>query len=104
MGRIIDEFIPHVMEATYVSGYLIELIFNNGVRKIVDFEPYVRRGGVFAALRDMAYFKRFFIDLHTICWPNGADVAPERLYELGWPAVHGEREPSLSDPSHDCVP
>ncbi|MEK6582593.1 MAG: hypothetical protein AABZ25_09435 [Nitrospirota bacterium] len=34
-------------------------------------------------MKDKKYFKRFFIDLNTLCWPNGADIAPERLYEIG---------------------
>ena len=49
----------------------------------MDIESYVERGGVFSKLRDKEYFKGFFIDLNTICWPNGADIAPERLYEIG---------------------
>jgi hypothetical protein len=36
---------------------------------------------VFGPLRDVEYFKKFFLDLNTLCWPNGADIAPERLYE-----------------------
>ena len=50
---------------------------------MLNLEPYVERGGVFLELKDKEYFKRFFIDLNTICWPNGADIAPERLYEIG---------------------
>jgi hypothetical protein len=42
-----------------------------------------RRGGVFEALKDPAYFAKAFVDdeLGTVCWPNGVDIAPERLYE-----------------------
>lgn len=49
------------------------------------------------------YFKKFFIDLHTICWPNGADVAPDRLYELGKPVdrVHGPETMEQSAKSSD---
>lgn len=38
-------------------------------------------GGVYEPLTDPNYFKKFFIDLNTLCWPNGADIAPERIYE-----------------------
>jgi len=78
-------FTPHVIDAKYVKDYLVEITFNDGQRKMVDFAPYAKRKGVFSVLRNKAYFKKFFIDLNTICWPNGADVAPERLYELGMP-------------------
>lgn len=57
--------------------------FNNGRIKILNLKPYVERCGVFSELKDKEFFKRFFIDLNTICWPNGADIAPERLYETG---------------------
>ncbi|GBE01605.1 hypothetical protein BMS3Abin08_01037 [bacterium BMS3Abin08] len=77
------EFIPHVVEAEYIKDYTIKLKFNDGSVKIVTLESYVKRGGVFSSLEDKEFFKKFFIDLNTLCWPNGADIAPERLYEIG---------------------
>jgi Protein of unknown function (DUF2442) len=32
-------------------------------------------------LKDVKYFQRFFLDGWTVAWPNGADIAPEELYE-----------------------
>lgn len=75
--------IPHVVEAEYISDYKIRIKFNDGVVKIVDLESYTKRGGIFSDLKNKEFFKKFFIDLNTLCWPNGADIAPERLYEIG---------------------
>ncbi|HHT9124764.1 MAG TPA: DUF2442 domain-containing protein [Candidatus Brocadiia bacterium] len=79
------DFIPHVLEAEYVKDYKVKLKFNDEIQKIVDLESYVEKGGIFSELKDKEYFKKFFIDLNTLCWPNGADIAPERLYEIGVP-------------------
>ena len=76
------EFMPHVVEAKHVKDYFIKVKFNDGVEKVVDFTSYINRGGIFTELKDKGYFKRFFIDLNTVCWPNGADIAPETLYKL----------------------
>jgi hypothetical protein len=82
-------FIPHVVAAEYVGGYKVMLRFNDGMLRLVGLKSYAVRGGVFQRLKDIDYFQKFFIDLNTICWPNGADIAPERLYELG-EIVHRE--------------
>jgi hypothetical protein len=72
---------PHVVNARHLGGYRVEVCFDDGKQGVVDLSKYPGKGGVFAPLSDPDYFKRFFIDLNTLCWPNGADIAPERLYE-----------------------
>ena len=69
-----------VTEARYHSGHRLRLRFTDVCEKIVDFTPWLR-GEVFKPLRDVKFFKKFFIAGGTVCWPNGADVAPETLYE-----------------------
>jgi len=71
--------LPSVTKAKYVRDYLIEVMFNDGTKKMIDFEPWLS-GTIFKPLKSKAYFKRFFIDGPTIAWPNGADIAPETLY------------------------
>ena len=80
--------IPQVVEARYVSRYRIELVFNTGLRKIVDFSRWLR-GPVFDPLKNRSEFRKFFIAGGTVCWPNGADIAPETLF-----SVQGASEPT----------
>jgi hypothetical protein len=72
--------LPSVTKAKYLSGYLIQVKFNDGTKKVIDFEPWLT-GPIFKPLKSKNYFKKFFIDGPTIAWPNGADIAPETLYE-----------------------
>ena len=72
--------LPSVTKAKYVKDYLIDIKFNDGNKKVIDFEPWLT-GPIFRPLKSKDYFKKFFIDGPTIAWPNGADIAPETLYE-----------------------
>jgi len=71
---------PNVTRAEHRGGHSIHLTFNDGLEAVVDFGPWLN-GPVFEPLRDQAYFARFFIEGGTVTWPNGADIAPESLYE-----------------------
>jgi len=71
----------NVESVTYCGGYVYHIVFDNGVAGQVDFAGYLDRGPVFAALKDMACFRAARVANGTICWPNGADIAPETLYE-----------------------
>ena len=72
--------LPSVTKAKYVRDYLIEVKFNDGTKKVINFEPWLT-GPIFRPLKSKVYFKTFFIDGPTIAWPNGTDIAPETLYE-----------------------
>ena len=71
--------LPQIIEAKYVSGYRIELLFNTGLRKTVDFSHWLK-GPVFEPLKNRTEFRKFFIAGGSVCWPNGADIAPETLF------------------------
>ena len=73
-------FLPSVIRAEYRGGFLIHLTFNDLSARTVDFRPWLK-GRVFEPLKDLRHFREFFIDGGTVAWPNGADVAPETLYE-----------------------
>lgn len=71
-----------VIKADYLDGYRLLLQFNNGEKRIVDLAQSLN-GKVFAPLKDIDFFKHFAIKFNTVEWENGADFAPEYLYEIG---------------------
>jgi hypothetical protein len=74
---------PRITNVTYVDGYRLELTFADGVRAELDFaERVVGRGGVFAPLEDVGFFKQVRVDpvAGTIVWPNDVDLDPDVLY------------------------
>lgn len=73
-----------ITKAEYISDYKLKLWFNNLQVRLVDLESSLS-GEVFLPLRDKAFFKDFSIPYNTIEWANGADFAPEYLYEISIP-------------------
>lgn len=73
---------PRLTNAEYIGGYRIKVTFSDGAVGEIDFEPELW-GEVFEPLRDPATFRDFRVhpELQTIVWPNGADFAPEFLYD-----------------------
>ncbi len=71
-----------VTNAKYVSGYTLELTFSDGLKSEIDFSSWIEKYPFFKPLENKDYFKNFSLDTWTVVWPNGADIAPETLYEL----------------------
>ena len=71
-----------VSEARYVGGHILWVRFNDGVEGEIDLGAELE-GPVFEPLKDPTFFAAFAVDpeVHTVVWPNGADFAPEFLYE-----------------------
>jgi hypothetical protein len=73
-----------VKEVRALGGFLLELLFEDGLRGTVDLADHLAgRRGVFKALQSPDYFAQVRVDreLGTIVWPNGADFCPDVLYE-----------------------
>ena len=71
-----------VVDVDYIKDYELLITFSDGNRKKVDLEPYLK-GEVFGVLLDKDEFIQYGLTRTTIEWANGADLAPEFLYEIG---------------------
>jgi hypothetical protein len=65
----------------YRGGYVFHVLFDDGLEADADLAKYVGKGPVFEPLSDLTFFRQARIEGGTIAWPNGADIAPETLYE-----------------------
>jgi hypothetical protein len=72
-----------LVEARYVSGYLIWVRFSDALAGEVGLSDELE-GEIFEPLRDSTFFQSFVLhpELHTLVWPNGPDFAPEFLHDL----------------------
>ena len=71
-----------IVDAEYVKDYKLLITFNDGSRKLADLKPYLY-GEVFSELLDRNKFIQYGLNGYTIEWANGADLAPEFLYDIG---------------------
>lgn len=72
-----------IIAAEALPGHRIHLRFRDGAEGTVDFASIAPFKGVFAPLQDQKAFEKMTLnsELGTIQWENGADLAPEILYE-----------------------
>lgn len=74
---------PRITQVRYIGDYRLELTFSNGVKAEMDFKnKVVGRGGVFAPLEDLGFFRLVRVDpeVGTLEWPNDVDLDPDVLY------------------------
>jgi len=86
---------PRVEKVRYLSGYRLEIQFTDGVTGELDLrQRIVGRGGVFARLENLEFFKQVTVEPEagTLIWPNEVDLCPDVLYSL----VTGQAIPDLA--------
>ncbi len=63
-----------------LRGFIVLFTFDDGLKKEIDLEPYLR-GPIFEPIRtDPARFRAMKIEGGTVAWDNGADIDPDVLY------------------------
>ncbi|HUB26790.1 MAG TPA: DUF2442 domain-containing protein [Tepidisphaeraceae bacterium] len=71
----------HVISVKAGPDWELEVVFSDGTRGIVSLKDSLF-GPVFEPLKDRDFFAKASVDeFGVICWPNGADLAPDALYE-----------------------
>jgi len=73
-----------VKRTKYLGDYKLEIEFSTGDIKVVDLESHLE-GEIFEPVKKIEYFKTVKVnpEFETIYWENGADIAPEFLFEIG---------------------
>lgn len=73
---------PTAVEVKAICAYQILVVFDNGEKKRFDVEPYIK-GDWYGKLRVYEYFKCVSTDGFTVVWPDGQDICPDELYDMG---------------------
>ena len=64
-----------------LDDHQLEVTFDDGVSGVIGLNDRLF-GPVFEPLRDPAFFRQVSVDeFGVVCWPNGADLAPDALYD-----------------------
>ena len=72
-----------LLAAHYLGEYQVALDFSDGKEAVFDGNSLLNRdGSLVEALRSEEFFKRLFVDSGALCWPNGLELSPARLYEV----------------------
>jgi Protein of unknown function (DUF2442) len=63
----------------------LHVVFADGITGDVQLREFVDSptvdGTLFEALREPAYFRQVRLDFGAVTWPNGADLAPDAMYD-----------------------
>ncbi|MDA8746138.1 DUF2442 domain-containing protein [Rubripirellula amarantea] len=75
--------ILHILDAELAGPFSLHLRFSDGCSATVDLRPLLT-GPIFEPLLDPKVFAQFAVDpiCKTVCWPNGADLAPEAIRSM----------------------
>ena len=64
-----------------LEDYCLDVAFDDGTQGVISLADRLF-GPIFAPLRDNKFFSEVFVDeFGAICWPNGADQAPDAVHQ-----------------------
>ncbi len=83
--------IPRLVEVNPLQRYRLCVRFHDGTVGTIDLANDLW-GPMFEPLKDLGLFFQPTVDpeLETVTWPNGADLAPEFLYQAAQRSAAGD--------------
>jgi len=77
------KYFSYIKTAQYLDNYKLLVEFEDGVKKVIDVEPFLKKSKHSIIRRFLApeRFKEFRVDIGTVCWgDNEFDLSPESIY------------------------
>jgi hypothetical protein len=72
---------PRITSVRPLEDYRLSITFDDGTKGVIPLRDRLF-GPVFEPLREADMFQQVFVDeFGAVAWPNGADLAPDALYE-----------------------
>lgn len=71
-----------ITKVSPVRDHVLWIQFDNGMAGEIDLKEYLEKGPIFEPLSDPEFFRQVRIEGGSLSWPNGADIAPERIYQM----------------------
>jgi Protein of unknown function (DUF2442) len=94
---------PRLLDVKAGSDHELHLRFEDGTVGTIDLSHELRRGGVFAPLRDPALFRSVRLAKDgQVEWPTGPDLCPHALYLRVTGKAPREIFPGLAPQSADA--
>jgi hypothetical protein len=70
-----------VLSVKSLPNWVLDIVFTNGTKCTISMKDRLF-GPVFEPLRNPQFFAQATVDEYgAVCWPNGADLAPDAIYE-----------------------
>jgi hypothetical protein len=79
------ETLLDVVSVTARDDNNLELVFENGEKRIFDMRPFFDKKP-FVKLFNSPLFFKAFVGYGTVVWPGNIDIAPETLWARSRPA------------------
>lgn len=78
-----------VTDAQVLAEYRLRVCFSDGSEGEVDLKEFIEVDSrpVVKALRDLSMFSAIRVEMDTVVWENGFDLAPEFLRAMAKPRV-----------------
>lgn len=91
-----------VVAVAWLGGHRLRVEFDNGDKGEVDLAKHVRFRGLFAPLKEPAFFAKVFVNRETgmLCWPGNLDFDPVILHHY----ATGKPMPKWAGPILDSEP
>ena len=67
------------------DDFRLHVVFVDGTAGDVHLRAFIEsptvNGTLFEQLRDLTYFRQVRVESGAVAWPNGADLAPDAMYD-----------------------